>query len=139
MHAFLNRLLLFTTILLVVLMASASFYRFITLEDYLVHYEGACDPYTETCFETCLDDACTDVLYHTYVERHAAYLGALCGEDVTSCDAANTCQEHETQCTVWYCDQSADPALCEDLSLSDWKSEGSITSPSGASNDQSAI
>ena len=136
MHAFLNRLLLFTTLLLVILMVSASFYRFMTLEDYLVYYEGACDPYLETCFETCLDDDCTEVLHHTYVERQAAYLHALCGEDVTMCDAANSCQDDETQCMVRYCDEKKDGDLCEDLSLSDWQSESSIPSAPGMQIDE---
>jgi hypothetical protein len=56
----------FFSVILVILLAFVtlvSYARFFVLDDYIVMYEGDCDPYTESCFIGCEDDECTEEYY----------------------------------------------------------------------------
>lgn len=105
--------------LLTILAVASSFYRFTFLKDYLVSYEGNCDPYTQNCFLYCEDDECTDPFYYSIIERHAAEIYARCGEDVTFCDAAYECQADAVLCSISYCDPDSDGEACELLTEED--------------------
>jgi len=89
----------------------ASFYRFMVAGDYVVEYEGACDPSTESCFVGCTDDECTEAYFYTKVQKSAGTVLSQCGPDVTDCESANVCLPGEADCSVTFC--SAD-ALAED-------------------------
>lgn len=85
----------------VVIVSVISFYRFIVKNDYLVYYEGACDPYTKLCFKSCDDEGCT---YYVKMQKYAPDIYAECGKDVTDCELANTCAPNDRQCSMTYCD-----------------------------------
>ncbi len=113
---FRKHFLLYILSLLILLLVSASFYRFIILQDYIVVFEGSCDPLTENCFIGCNNDECTDVYYFVKVQRHASELYGVCGTDITDCDLANTCTvKSETSCSVTPCDLLIDGDSCEML------------------------
>lgn len=95
-----------TIIPLLILLVGASYARFIVLNDYLVSYESDCDPYTESCFEGCEDDTCTETYFYSIIERHASEIYQLCGPDVLECDEAWECQEGVQTCSITYCDPS---------------------------------
>ncbi len=101
-------------------MVAGSYYRFVVIQDYTVGYEGYCDPYSETCFEYCEDEACTEPFHYSWIERHAGTLFNMCGELVPECDAAYECIDDAT-CSISFCDPAADE--CEDLSESDRPAE----------------
>ncbi|MCD5381566.1 MAG: hypothetical protein LR008_03255 [Candidatus Pacebacteria bacterium] len=104
---------------LLILTVVASYYRFLVLNDHPVAYEGFCDPYTEECFVGCEDDECLEESYYTEVERYAPTLLRLCGDDISDCEAANTCTENEDGCSVAYCEPEVDGEACDTLSESD--------------------
>ena len=110
-------------LLFVVLLATASFYRFFVLNDYLVNYEDDCDPYTESCFLYCEDEECSDPFYYSVIERHADEIYNLCGTDVTACDAAYECQPEVEHCTISFCDPVTDGDLCETLTEEDMETK----------------
>mgnify|MGYP000088151342 FL=1 len=112
-------ILLYTIIPMLILAVSASYFRFMVSQDYLVTYEGFCDPYTESCFIYCEDETCTDPFYSTSITRKAAAVFSVCGEDITDCEAADVCTDNETECSVLYCDPILDIDACEMLSLTD--------------------
>lgn len=85
-----------------------SYNRFVVENDYVVAYEGDCDPATESCFVGCEDDACAEQYYYTTIEKHAAELREVCGTDITDCEEAYSCQETDAYCEVTYCDASTD-------------------------------
>lgn len=110
--------LTYTLVPLTLLFLAASFYRFMVSYDYLVSYEGFCDPYTESCFLYCEDGACTEPFYSTFVERRAYTLRELCGNTILDCAAADTCLPDEPDCSVTYCNPRRDDD-CETLTRSD--------------------
>ena len=115
-----NHLLLGSIFVLLLLLAGGSYLRFVVLHDYLVSYEGECDPYTESCFIGCDDDACEDVYYYTEIERRAPELYAECGKNILECDVAYECQADDTTCSVTYCDPvTAEADSCETLTYTD--------------------
>lgn len=101
---------------LIFLSVTASFYRFMVSHDYLVRYEGECDPYSQTCYEYCEDEACSEPFYYSWITAHGNDIIANCEKDVTTCDFAYTCVE-SSECTVSYCDPAGDG--CEDLAEQD--------------------
>lgn len=94
----------FNLILLILVIAS-SYYRFVVLNDYLVAYEGDCDPEIESCYEYCENGEC---YYYSIIERQAAEINQLCGSDPTACDEAYECQPDVDSCTIYFCDPEAD-------------------------------
>jgi len=95
------------------------------LNDYVVAYEGNCDPYTESCFIGCEDDECTEEYYYSMVQKYAPNVKAQCGVDITDCDAAYEClSEDGDQCEITYCDPVIDGEdSCEMLAEADMEDE----------------
>ncbi len=92
---------------------SASFYRYVIANDYVVAFYGECDPASESCFVGCEDEACTEEYYYTIIERNAAEVLAICGNNVTECDFAYVCSTTSNSCSVTYCDPlTNDAATC---------------------------
>jgi hypothetical protein len=101
--------ILFPVILII---AFVCYYRFMIKHNYIMSYEGVCDPYTESCFVGCEDDECTEEYYYSNVQKYAADLYAMCGKDITDCEAANECLLGDRNCSVTYCDP-ASGVVCE--------------------------
>lgn len=120
-----KHLLVYILLPLCLLAIAASYYRFMVVGSYVVEYEGACDPVTESCFVACADDECTDLYYHTWVHKYASDVQRECGIDVTDCEAANVCLPGDTECSVTYCDPALtlEDETCDDLDSS------SVTEP----------
>lgn len=110
-----------TLVTLLVLIAIASYMRFMVLNDYVVAYEGDCDPYTESCFIGCEDDECTEEYYYATIQKYAPNVEAQCGPDITDCDTAYECQpEDGDHCEITYCDPATDgEEACETLTEAD--------------------
>lgn len=119
-----SKFLLFVFCTLLILSISATYYRFVVLQDYLVLYEGECDPYTQVCFTGCEDDDCTSEYYYSYVEKYAPNLYEQCGPDITECNDAYICLEEDIDlCTITYCDPEIDGESCELLTENDFVEE----------------
>lgn len=91
---------------LIALSAAAAYYRFILANDYVVEYEGKCDPATESCFEGCEDDACEVTYPYKSMQKYAADLRSACGSDITDCEEASICLPGDRDCIVTYCDSA---------------------------------
>ena len=115
----------YIVLVLFILLVAASYNRFIINKDYLVAYEGECDPYTESCFVWCENfDDCPEPFYFTIIERHASEIYNLCGQDVTTCDDAYYCDESVEYCEVYYCEPEFDGEdSCESLTENDYQRE----------------
>lgn len=98
-----------TIFLLVILFVIASFYKFIIIHDYVVSYEGDCDPGESSCYVYCETDECDEPFYYTIIERDASHLYNLCGDDVTTCNEAYTCTDDDS-CTIFFCESDVDGA-----------------------------
>ena len=106
--------------LLAVLFVLTSYYRFLVIHDYLVAYEGECDPYTQVCFVGCEDDECSSEYYYSQVEKYAPNVYEQCGKDITDCESASRClPEDGEQCSVTYCDPGTDGDECETFTEED--------------------
>lgn len=103
-----THILTYTLIPLLIIVAAVSYVRFMIADAYLVSYEGPCDPVSQSCFVGCDDDECTSEYYYSEVTREATAVAALCGTDVTECDAAFICSSSETACSITYCDPEID-------------------------------
>lgn len=135
---FTKRILFYTLAPLLIFTASYSFYRFIVVNNYLVGFEGSCDPEIHSCFIGCNDDACTDTYYYAKIERNAATVKKQCGADVSVCSVAETCLENEKGCTVTYCDPETDGDSCSAVpSPSTSEAEASTTDTVTPGNEQS--
>lgn len=104
-------------ILACLLAITASLSRFVIAQDYIVEYDGECDPYTQSCFVGCVDDECTEEYYHTWVRKNATDVYDQCGPDVSGCAEASICLATDTDCEVIYCspDTSLYDEVCEVL------------------------
>src|SRR3989344_4685293 len=81
-----------------------SYNRFIVRQDYIVRYEGECDPLLERCFVGCEDEDCTEEYNYSIVQKYAADLFAQCGRDITDCEAASMCLPGDRECSITYND-----------------------------------
>lgn len=88
---------------LCVLAAFASLYRFVLVHNYIVEYEGVCDPATGHCFVGCDNDACTEQHFYTKMRKYVPDIYAECGADVTGCAKASVCLPGDRSCSVSYC------------------------------------
>ena len=123
LQIFKRNIFFYTTVLLLILTISASYYRFMISYDYLVTYEGDCDPYSSVCYQYCEDDECTEPFHHTWMTRGAATLKENCDEDITMCDFAYECTPTEEFCEIAYCDLELEADECELLEEADQPSE----------------
>jgi hypothetical protein len=110
--AFADNLLILGVIAACSLVAVASYFRFFIDRDYIVSYEGTCDPQTTTCFSGCKDDNCIETYEYSKVQKYGADLYAECGDDITNCQSANICLPTDRKCSITYCDTKADGVAC---------------------------
>ena len=96
----------FFYLLLVIILITGifSYFRFIIQHDYIVYYEGECDPAIESCFVGCNDDGCNDKYYYSKVQKYAPDLLKECGADIVDCAEANICLSTDKECSITYCD-----------------------------------
>lgn len=99
---------LYILALSIIVIGVFSYFRFIVNNDYIVEYEGACDPTMEKCFVGCEDDSCTKEYYYSSVQKYVPDLYRECGKDITDCEAASICLPEDLKCSVTYCDSEAD-------------------------------
>jgi hypothetical protein len=104
---FRDNILTYFLLLLIIVVGAISYYRFIMVGDYMVGYEGKCDPTTGKCFMSCEDDACTKINYYSEMQKYEPDLYGECGEDITDCEAANVCLPSDRKCSITYCDKNA--------------------------------
>lgn len=98
---------------LIILCVGYAYFRFMIVQDYMVAYQGVCDPAVHSCFVNCNNDACTDKQYYAKVQKYDADLSAQCGKDITNCDAANAClPQSDQKCSITYCDSTLDGSTC---------------------------
>lgn len=126
---FQKHVFLYLLIPLVLISAGYSYYRFMVAHDYVVGYQGTCDPATRKCFVGCNNDnqdisSCTDTYYYAKMQKYAVDLYAECGPDITDCADASTCLAQDRKCSVTYCD----PANADDT-CSTKGSSGTDTNP----------
>lgn len=92
-----------------ILFISASYYRFIVKNDYLVSYEAPCDENLNSCFIGCTDETCSETYTYLLVERKANELNKICGNDVSECPLAKSCiKANDNSCRLTYCDETVD-------------------------------
>lgn len=109
MNNFKNYILLWTLLPLMILFISASYYRFIVKNDYLVSYEAPCDENLNSCFIGCTDESCAETYPYLLIERDANELNKICGEDVSNCPLADSCSlVNDKSCRVTYCEVTTD-------------------------------
>ncbi len=107
---------IYILIILASLSVGASFYRFVILNDYIVEYEGECDPRFNSCFIGCSDESCTNTYYYSKIKREATELLSKCGNNILECESAESCQEDSgSSCITNYCEPSETETECSDL------------------------
>lgn len=107
-----GHILFYGLIFFIILSGSVSYYRFLVKHDYVVSYEGACDPTQKRCFIGCKDDECTKTYYYSHMQKYAPDLYAECGENVIGCEAANACLSSDRNCSVVYCESNGYEGEC---------------------------
>jgi capsular polysaccharide biosynthesis protein len=119
-----KHILPFLIITLLVLAVSASYYRFVVINDFLVSYEGFCDTSSESCFAgSYYDEKCEcDITYnYKYVTKTATVYKKQMAEcdndpylDPMYCEEVNHCTQDEDNCTIEYCDTKIDGNSCSE-------------------------
>ncbi len=92
----------------IVVIGIISYNKFIVNHDYIVSYEGVCDPSVQQCFIGCEDEECTEAYYYSKVQKYAQDLYAQCGKDITDCKVANECLLGDRKCSVTFCSPEID-------------------------------
>jgi hypothetical protein len=113
MEHFRKNFFFYILITLVLVVGVVSYNRILINQDYLIEYEGECDPATEECFTGCEDETCTEEYYYTKMIKYAPDLYQECGSDITNCETANVCLPDDHECSVTYCDTKIDDTVCE--------------------------
>ena len=111
-----DHILSYILIPIIILVALFSYYRFMVKYDYVVGYQGSCDPTTGKCFKSCDDNACKNPSYYTEMQKYEPDLYKECGKDITNCDAANVCLPTDHKCSIIYCDKNTSDHdnVCQD-------------------------
>ncbi len=109
---FYNHIFLYVLGLLTIIFVGTLYYRLIIKHDYIVGYEGECDPAIESCFVGCEDDECTEEYSYSMVQKYAPDLFEECGPDITDCAEASVCLPTDQECSVVYCDPEIDGDAC---------------------------
>jgi len=113
-----NNFFLLILLFAVIVVVFLSYNRFIVRRDYIVEYEGNCDPTVDVCFIGCEDDECIENYYYFNIQKYAADLYGQCGEDITDCEEANVCLPEDHNCSITYCDVEVDGDICTLISES---------------------
>lgn len=100
--------LFYTLIPLTLLLVAASYYRFIVTKDYTVSYEAECDPFSSSCYIYCEDEECLEPFYYSQITRNASELFELCGDDITECEEANSCEVNNSACINNFCSEETE-------------------------------
>jgi len=111
---FRNHFFLYVVVTFIFIVSVFSFHRFIIKQDYIVGYEGVCDPVADAnkCFEGCADDDCTEKYYYLKMVKYAPDLYKECGEDITDCESANLCLPDNRDCSAVYCNPEVEGDTC---------------------------
>jgi hypothetical protein len=99
-------------LVIIIITGAFSYYRFVVQHDYIVYYEGECDPNVQSCFVGCEDDECINEYYYLEVQKYASDLLKVCGNYITDCAEANICLPTDQECTITYCDPEIDDVDC---------------------------
>lgn len=110
-----NNFFLLVLLFAVIVVVFLSYNRFIVRHDYIVGYEGVCDPITEKCFVG-VDDTSGKEYYYSKVRKYAPDLYKECGSDITDCEAASICLPNDRRCSVTYCNSEIESNVCSALS-----------------------
>jgi hypothetical protein len=128
----------FVLVPLIVLSVGASYYQFMVQKNFLVTFEGYCDPEEESCYWGEYEDACEydeskmcwyDYHYRFVEKPFSTYESQMseCSEptffeeteegdlvflDPSYCEAVDTCEPDEKNCTIEYCDDSNSENEC---------------------------
>lgn len=118
---------------------AASYYRFLVADNYVVAYEGDCDPYAASCFIG-YDEDSGDNYYYAKVRKYAPDVRAECGEDVTGCEDASVCLPQDRDCSVTFCsaDTTAEGDTCENLSAAEKPAEGAAPEDAGGTGKEAS-
>jgi hypothetical protein len=100
---------------IVIIVGIISYNRLIINQDYIVAYEGVCDPNISNCFIGCEDDSCSIEYYYSKVQKYAPDLYLECGKDITECENANICLPTDRNCNIIYCDSNIEGDACSIL------------------------
>lgn len=103
---FRNHVLFFILVPIIIIISVFSWYRFMIKHDYVVGYQGSCDPATGKCFMSCDDDVCTKPDYYSEMRKYEPDLYGECGKDITGCDVADVCLPSDHKCSIAYCDKN---------------------------------
>ncbi|MDQ5954224.1 MAG: hypothetical protein QG583_152 [Patescibacteria group bacterium] len=105
-------------LVIICLVVIFTFYKIFILRDYLISYQVACDPNTESCFilecdqeegEDCNIDESEK--YFKLVEKKA-FNAVKCSSGDVNC---LLCQGNEMDCTTTMCDPLVEENYCSDL------------------------
>jgi len=114
-----DHILSYVLIFLIVTVGVFSYYRFMVKHDYVVGYQGVCDPATGKCFMSCEDDACTKIDYYSNMLKYEPDLHKECGNDISNCDAASVCLPGDRKCSISYCNREIDGDICQNDNVGD--------------------
>lgn len=112
-----TKILMLAFVVLVALSVSASYYRFVILQDYIVRSKVDCDPATESCFvwicnpetdgeEECTGDLAEDTWYYKIAFRNAMHI-PMCDPEKDEVCLPFACPETgESGCKEVLCDEN---------------------------------
>ena len=107
-----NNFFLLVLLFAVIIVVFRSYNRFLVRYDYIVGYEGVCDPATEKCFVG-VDDTSGKEYYYSKMQKYEPDLYKECGKDITDCKDASVCLPDDRKCSITYCDSKIDGSACD--------------------------
>lgn len=93
----------------IVLVIAVSYYRFLVRYDYIVGYEGVCDPTIEKCF---IGHDDTKEYFYSKMRKYEPDLYRECGKNITDCEVASKCLPNDRKCSITFCDKKTDEDNC---------------------------
>lgn len=120
--------LFFVLIPIIIIVGYFSFNRFLVKHDYIVSYEGNCNPTIEQCFIGCENDECTQEYFYSKIQKYAPDLYNECGKDITDCKQANICLPNDRDCSITYCNPEVDGDICSEIPIEEINNDTELSS-----------
>ncbi len=120
---FRNHFFFYIVAVIIFMTGAFSYYRFMINQDYIIGYEGVCDPAKDMnkCFKGCDNDDCTEVHYYSKMVKYAPDLYRECGDNIINCESASSCLSDDRYCSVAYCNSEVNGDTCAETIGSDNK------------------
>ena len=117
-----NSILLYSLLFIFLISLGFGYYRVYISKDFLIQVHTPCDTKMNSCFvESCQDGLinCKEGSFYEEITKKASNIFRQCGDEISDCKI--TCEPGEIDCSVNFCEPSADNTCSDSTNTSNVK------------------